>query len=133
MQALVGDIMKPEIVTLRPEESVEDALLKMRAASVPVAAVIDVHGCVVGIGSARDLSFFPPRATVAAAMVRQAMMVDVRADIPRAADLLAAHGRRHLVVAGATGRPVGIVSVLDVLRALRGDRLVHDAGRRPAA
>ena len=64
--------------------------------------------------SVRDLDEQTAGATAATA----ALMVDPEETVQRAAQLMTEHGTTHLVVVDADGRPVGILSTLDVAAAL---------------
>ena len=118
--ATVADVMKKEVLTVAPEDSIGDAAEKMTAADVGAVVVSD-FGRVIGILTERDLMRAVARRTHSSiARVREWMTSDpVTAppdmDAREAARTMLEQGFRHLPVV-ADGRPVGIVSLRDIAR-----------------
>lgn len=129
----VRDLMTTEIITLAASTTVDDAARSLTFHQVSGAPVLD-HGRIVGVVSKSDLVDPRYRGTPEARpTVREAMTRVVRAVRPgdpamMAVRLMANEGMHRALVVDERGKLVGIVSAMDVLRALsRGDRLqAHD-------
>ena len=114
----VAEVMKKEVLTVAPEDTIGEAAAKMTEADVGAVVVSD-FGRLIGILTERDLM----RATAgrthsSEARVREWMTaepVTVSEDTTpeEAAQTMLEHGFRHLPVM-RDGRVVGIVSVRDV-------------------
>jgi CBS domain-containing protein len=118
--ATVAEVMKKDVLTVAPEDSIGDAAEKMTDADVGAVVVSD-FGRVIGILTERDLMRAVARRTHSSiARVREWMTSDpVTAppdmDAREAAKTMLEQGFRHLPVV-ADGRPVGIVSLRDIAR-----------------
>src|ERR671936_1572263 len=118
--ATVADVMKKEVLTVAPEDSIGDAAEKMTTADVGAVVVSD-FGRVIGILTERDLMRAVARRTHSSiARVREWMTSDpVTAppdmDAREAARTMLEHGFRHLPVVDDE-MPVGIVSLRDIAR-----------------
>jgi CBS domain-containing protein len=118
--ATVAEVMKKDVLTVAPEDSIGDAAEKMTAADVGAVVVSD-FGRVIGILTERDLMRAVARRTHSSiARVREWMTSDpVTAppdmDAQEAARTMLERGFRHLPVI-ADGRPVGIISLRDIAR-----------------
>lgn len=108
--------MNRELLTLPPEASAAEARELLKRFAVGTAPVVDGSGRLLGIVSVRDLLDASGR--VALHMTRPAMCTGMSASISSAARQLAQSDRHHLVIVDGAGAPVGMVSTLDVLRAL---------------
>jgi len=130
------EIMSTPVVTLRSDSPVSSAAELLVEAGFGAAPVVDEHGALVGIADEADLVRgrvvpdgwqveTPPEVSVS-----QVMTCDVVAGGPDddVADTVATMLDRHIrsvpVVSG--GRPIGIVSRRDVLRAVAHRRLIAD-------
>jgi len=130
----VRDIMTTDVITLVASTSVEDAARSLTFHHVSGAPVLE-HGRIVGVLTKSDLVDPRYRSSEARAMtVRDAMTKAVRAVRPgdpvmMAVRLMVEENVHRVVVVDDGGRLAGIVSVMDVLRALvRGDYVqMHDA------
>jgi CBS domain-containing protein len=129
----VADVMHQGVLTCgrdEPLSAVAELMVRNRVHSVVVTDDPDKAGALWGVVSDLDL--------VAAACVRDlddqqagataataALTISPRETLQRAAQLMTEHGTAHLVVVDTeTLRPVGVLSTLDVARAL---------SRRPSA
>lgn len=128
----VRDIMTTDVITLAASTTVDDAARSLTFHQVGGAPVLD-HGRIVGVVSKSDLVDPRHRATGAAkATVRDAMTKVVRAVRPgdpamMAVRLMVNEGVHRAVVVDDRGKLVGIISPMDVLRALaRGEPLQAD-------
>ena len=129
----VRDIMTTDVITLVASTSVEDAARSLTFHQVSGAPVLE-RGRIVGVVTKSDL--VDPRYRASAGeqiTVRDAMTRAVRAVRPgdpvmMAVRLMADENVHRVVVVDDQGKLAGIVSAMDVLRALaRGDRVQqHD-------
>jgi CBS domain-containing protein len=116
----VAEVMKQEVLTVAPEDSIGEAAAKMTEADVGAVVVSD-FGRVIGILTERDVMRAVARRTHSSiTRVREWMTSDpVTAphdmDAQEAARTMLEHGFRHLPVM-QDGRAVGIVSLRDIAR-----------------
>jgi CBS domain-containing protein len=116
MARFVREIMNPELFTVRRDArsaDVLDAILEFGITAVPV---VDDERRPIGVTSLRDIA----RDGSDPLISTPALSVPADASIDDAARILAESGRHHLVVVGGDGRAVGMVSSLDLLRAVLG-------------
>jgi CBS-domain-containing membrane protein len=125
----VRDIMTPEVITLSGSTKVDDAARSLTFHQVGGAPVLD-HGHIVGVVSKSDLvdprfrATTPNMPTVREAMTRVVHAVRPGDPAMMAVRLMAHEAVHRAVVVDDHGKLVGIVSPMDVLRALaRGDAL----------
>ena len=130
----IRDIMTTDVITLVAQTSVEDAARSLTFHHVSGVPVLE-HGRIIGVVSKSDL--VDPRYRSSAAVkatVRDAMTRVVRAVRPGdtamlAVRLMVRENIHRAVVVDDAGKLVGIVSPMDVLRALaRGDDVQGDDG-----
>jgi len=125
MARVVREIMNSEVLTLRPDLPLIDARHQLRAFGVGAAPVVDQARKPVGVLSVKDILDTDGRA--ADRMSRPALCVPSSALVEDAARRLAATGVHHLVVVDGAGETVGMLSTLDLLRALLGMPTPHPA------
>jgi len=116
MPRTAQDIMNRELLAIRPDmptEQARDLLLMFRVGAMPV---LDDLRRPVGVISVRDL--LHPGGTTGERMSRPAICVSTSTPIEDAARQLARSDIHHLVVVDGAGMAVGMLSTLDVLRAL---------------
>lgn len=125
----VADIMVRSVVTLSPAETLAKAAETLAVMSVSGAPVCDGSARVVGVFSKSDVvdGLIDGRLG-AAALVKNHMTpltVSLRADEPvtAAVALMADRSIHRVVVLDADDRVVGIVSPLDILKAIHDGRL----------
>jgi CBS domain-containing protein len=119
--AIIGDVIKGEVVGVAPEDTLGEAAERMSEEGVGSAVVLD--GCrLIGILTERDLlEAVAGRVHTSEARVREWMTVDpVTASEEMTTDdairTMIDNGFRHLpVVVG--GRTVGVVSLRELMRA----------------
>ena len=117
-----GAIMTPNLVTVRPDASIEEAidlLLEQQISGLPVT---DDEGRLVGVITefallAMSYDRRVKNHTVSQHMTRDVVTVDVDDPINRVADLCIVHRVRRVPVM-KNGRLVGVIARRDVLRAL---------------
>lgn len=118
--ASVSEVMKREVLTVAPEDSIGDAAEKMTESDVGAVVVSD-FGRLIGILTERDVMHAVARRTHSSiARVREWMTSDpVTAppdmDAREAARTMLERGFRHLPVVDGE-MPVGIVSLRDIAR-----------------
>lgn len=133
----VGDVMTGDVVTVRPDTSVEDVVGLLDANDIVAAPVVDDDGALVGVVSASDVlrhetgmpdpqgkdgseegAWGKARARTAGALMSRPVFT-ARADwtIPRAARELRRRHVKQLPVVGDDGLLTGIVSRSDLLDA----------------
>jgi CBS domain-containing protein len=120
----VGELMKKDVLTVEPSDSIGEAAEKMNDAGVGAVVVTD-FGRIIGIITERDiLRAVASRTHSSTARVRQWMTGDpVTVERARpaeeAARMMLERNFRHLPVV-EEGRVLGIVSLRDVARAVVG-------------
>lgn len=127
MSATVREIMNPELFGVGPEVSVAFTREGILAMGITAAAVLDGNRRPLGVVSLRDLVGAREGAPTSERMTSPAVVVRDDARIADAARLIAETSYRHLVVVDEAGRAVGMVSAVDVVRALAGLPSRHPA------
>ena len=127
MAATVGEIMNRELFGVSPTDSTTSALNGILALSISSAPVLDDVGRPIGVVSLRDLVGPKSGDTVASRMSAPAVVALVGSRIEDVAKLIGETGHRHLVVVDERGRAIGMVSTVDVVRALMGLPVRHPA------
>jgi CBS domain-containing protein len=117
-----GAIMTPNLVTIRPEASIEEAIDLLLNEQISGLPVIDDDGRLVGVITEFALLAiaYDRRVkdhTVNQHMTRDLITVDADDPISRVADLCIVHRVRRVLVI-QEGRMVGVIARRDVLRAL---------------
>lgn len=123
---LVSHIMSVSPVTVKPDDTVEHAAKLMRSLGIGSVVVVDERERVVGLLTERDIVYRvvaearPPDTRVSEVMTVGVVTIKPEAPISEAARLMISMGIRHLVVVDEAGRPVGVVSLRDLARAVWG-------------
>lgn len=119
------DVMITDLVVLRPETSVHEAMTLLMSSDISGAPVVDAHGSVVGILTEKDClrAIFrasynqEPGGNVADYMSREVRTIQAETDLLEVIELfLRGPYRRFPVLAGT--RLVGQISRHDILRAV---------------
>ena len=121
----VEDIMSRELVYVSERALPKLAMPQILRFGITAVPVLDNEHRPIGVVSLRDLI---AGSDVADAMTSPAHVIPSKATIEEAARALATTDYHHLVVVSADGKAVGMVSSLDLLRAL-----VDVPARHPAA
>jgi CBS domain-containing protein len=115
------DRNRPEVVTIRPTDTVKDAADRMRAHSI-AALVVKSGAAITGLISDREIvhavSRYGERAlrmAVLEIVTHPTITIDPDDTLKRAMSLMTHHRIRHLPVI-ADGNLVGIVSIGDVVK-----------------
>ncbi len=118
--AIIRSLMKTEMITVKPDDSVADAARLMAQNQVGAVLVVE-GGAMKGIVSERDVvtrvvaEGKDPAATKISEIATEAVVgVDVNTHVRKCAELQSAMGVRHLPVT-EHGAPVGILSSRDFL------------------
>jgi len=114
--------MTPNLVTVRPDASVEEAIELMLREQVSGLPVLDEGGRLVGVITEFALLAIAydrrvKNHTVSQHMTRDLITVEVDDPVNRVADLCIVHRVRRVPVI-QNGRMVGVIARRDVLRAL---------------
>jgi len=128
----VSALMKRAPVTATADEDVLVALARMESAGARHLPVVDREGRLVGILSDRDLrgvvghafrassekdvAVRLPPTSVGDAMTRHPVTVPESATVAQAASSMVVHRIGALPVTDSSGRPIGVVSYVDVIR-----------------
>jgi predicted transcriptional regulator len=131
----VSDFMSRALVSVGPRTSLRELQTILEERDVSAVPVLDRGGALVGIVSSTDLlrvsrveidrgralsRVLPPPMTVGEIQRRDVVTVDADAPLRDAAHQMVAH-RIHRVIVLREGRPVGVLSTRDAMRAF----LVH--------
>jgi CBS domain-containing protein len=114
----------PTVITIRPEQTIRDALLQLASHNIGALVVVDEAIRPVGIISERDIVRAAGRdesvfgVTVSTIMTRQVIIGQPSDDLLAVGNTMTERRIRHLPVVDA-GRLVGIVSIGDVVKAQR--------------
>lgn len=118
--AIIGTLMKTEMITVKPDDLVSDAARSMSQNHVGAVLVIE-NGEMKGILSERDVvtrvvaeGRDPATTTVSEIATDVVVDVDVGTHVRKCAEMQYAMGVRHLPVTD-NGKPVGILSSRDFL------------------
>jgi CBS domain-containing protein len=115
MPAAIRDFMNPQLVYIREGTRPEIALRRILDFGITAVPVLDDDDRPVGIVSLRDLADERKRET---RVTEPAISIGVEESIPIAAAKLAEMGVHHLVVVDGSGRAMGMLSAVDIVRAL---------------
>ena len=115
MARYVREIINPEFFAVEADSRGADVLEWLLEFGITAVPVVDDHGRPIGVTSLRDLVQKKPVPISAPALT-----VGGSETVEDAARILAESGRHHLVVVGGDGRAIGMVSSLDLLRAVMG-------------
>ncbi len=115
------DIMRHDnLVTASPQEKIIDVVRKMHENKVGSVLIVDDHK-LVGIFTERDLVRIIAEGgkldqPVGNAMSRNLIVVSPQDSIAIVASKMIEHWIRHIPVVDKEGKPIGIISIRDVLR-----------------
>jgi CBS domain-containing protein len=117
-----GAIMTPNLVTVRPEASIEEAIDLLLREQISGLPVLDDDDRLVGVITEFALLAIAydkrvKNHTVSQHMTRELITVDIDDPVSRVADLCIVHRVRRVPVV-KEGRMVGVIARRDVLRAL---------------
>jgi CBS domain-containing protein len=116
----IREIMSLDLFSLRPTDTVEDAIGFFLALGITAAPVLDAGGGLAGMVSLRELLAHRRAATVSEIVHLPAAAISEELRIEDAARMLAERDAHQAVVVDCAGKAVGMVSALDVVRGLVG-------------
>lgn len=125
MARTVDEIMNRELLTVRPGTTIREVRDLLRSFSVGAVPVVDDASRPLGVLSLRDM--LEADGVAAERMARPAICVSMSTRIDHAAHQLAASDMHHLIVVDGAGAAVGMLSTLDLLRAVLGVPARHPA------
>jgi CBS domain-containing protein len=115
--AHVGDVMRHGVISCEPDASLR-AVARIMASYHVHAVVVALAGDVWGIVSAVDVLQLAgsdgERLTAGEIAATEYVTVGPDAPLAEAAQLMREHEVAHLIVTGAGGNPVGVLSTLDI-------------------
>ena len=120
----VADLMSSELFSVSADATLEDASFQLSAELMSGAPVREEDGTIVGIVSKSDIVVASSDGKPPSMMkVRDVMHRDVWSvtrDLParQAAALMAERGAHRVMVADATGKPIGMLTSMDIVRAV---------------
>lgn len=118
--ATIRDVMTPGPITVRPGDSVKEALELLIQHEISGLPVVDEKSQIVGVLSEKDLLklFSEPTArTVGSVMTRIPMAIDVDAGLVEVFDCLLAYDFRRVLIQ-EQGKLVGVISRSDLMPAI---------------
>ena len=137
----VADVMTRPVLTVRADDSIEQAAALLAGSAITAAPVIDAEGDLIGIVSEGDLlraqaagapdagrrgTAGRRAAVVADVMTRDVMVMTSDADLSDIATMMLRHNLRSVPIVDDVAQVVGILSRLDLLRAyVRSDDTVQ--------
>ena len=116
MKMRVADYMTRNVVTLKPENTVADAIELIKKTGHDSFPVVDSDMKVVGYVSAVDIVGVDPRTKIRDVMSRQLYVAREFMDLRDAARIMFRTGHSKLPVVDESNRLVGIISNADVIR-----------------
>jgi len=120
----VLDYVRRSPVTVKPDTPIRDAVRVMFEGSIGSVVIVDDSGRPVGIFTERDLvrvvaQGAPLEAPVGSVMTRDPVTVKAGDSIVKAAIIMSERRIRHLPVVDDNGVLVGVISIRDVVDALK--------------
>ncbi|MET1101378.1 MAG: CBS domain-containing protein [Pyrodictiaceae archaeon] len=120
--ASIRDVMRTEpLVKAKPDDSVFKAVTLMHENNVGSVLVVDNEGRLVGIFTERDLVHIVAErrsldTRLEEVMTRKLVTASPDESLAIVASRMIEHGIRHIPVVDSEGRPIGVVSIRDLLR-----------------
>src|SRR5207253_2211913 len=118
-----ADLMKHDVESCWSEDPVCDVAARMRARNVGFLPVVDDDGTVIGTITDRDLAIrvladdLPSYVPVGRVMSRGVVMCAPEASLREAEELMRRNRKSRIVCVDQHGRPVGVISLSDVVGA----------------
>jgi CBS domain-containing protein len=127
MTVSVRDIMRKDLHTIAESSSTQDTAKMMNDLKVSSLLVVDTHGNPIGLVTERDLvrkacikDKLSSQVTNKEVMSSPLITIDAKSSPSLTIDLMLKNNIRHLLVveneSGKSGRPVGIITPLDLMR-----------------
>ena len=125
------EIMKRNVESLSPRNTIEDAALRMRDQNVGFLPVCDPSKKVLGTLTDRDIvvrciaARAPMSTLVETVMTREVVACRPQDDILRAEQLMAQHAKSRIMCIDEGGRLVGVISLSDIAQIEDGARALE--------
>ena len=115
----IREVMKSNVVSVRPETPVKEAISKLVEFKISGMPVVDADNTLVGVISEKDIlrMFYEKHDTVGELMTPNPQKVAVGDDLVEVIDMLMASNFRRVLIHEA-GKLVGLVSRADLMPAL---------------
>jgi CBS domain-containing protein len=128
-----GGLMNPDFVSVRAEATVAQALARVRASElapqqVSLVCLVDEAGKLVGAVSLAELIRADEQERVSALIEAPTPTVVTEADVPEVARVMTDYNLVAMPVVESDGKPVGVISVDDVLELLLPEEWRRRAG-----
>jgi CBS domain-containing protein len=120
MAIAVREIMNHEVIRLRPDDRVGDAIRSLVDAELSAGPVVDRSGAVIGMISLRDLVAANADETVVLRMSPEIGQLGGADTVEEAARLIGQTGLHHVPVVDDHGQLIGVLASTDVVRELAG-------------
>jgi len=133
-----AEVMKTDVVTVTPGDTVHVAARRMRDADVGFLPVCDAEGKVLGTLTDRDVAIrlvaddLPGTCAVENIMSREVVACRPGDEIAHVEQLMAEYRKSRIIVTDEAGRLFGVISLSDVAR-LEGPRRTATTMRRVAS
>jgi magnesium transporter len=119
-----GGIMLPDFIALKEETTAREAIDALQKDYVDIEMpfylyVVDDHGRLVGVISLRQLVVVPPHTRLKAIMTTDVVSVQTNTDQEEVARIVARYNILAVPVVDESSKPVGIVTVDDVIDIIR--------------
>ncbi len=117
----IRQLIKRNLVTVEECISIRDAARIMEKHNVGLLVVVNNDGRMVGVISERDIARLVAegvdldRTPVKEVARREVVTVREDESVAKAALLMKRHGIRHLVVVNHEGKPIGVISIRDLI------------------
>ena len=114
--ATIRSIMTKDLITVRPETGLRDAVQLLIQHGITGLPVVDEAGHIMGVLSEKDLlkAFYEDAKTVEALMTKDPECVGVDAELVEVFDILMTNSFRRILVQ-EDGKLVGLVSRADLM------------------
>jgi CBS domain-containing protein len=122
------EIMKQDLESVSPRDTVEDAARRMREENIGFLPVCDESGKVLGTLTDRDIAVRvvaarkPASTNVEDVMTREVIACNPKDDMREAEHAMAEHHKSRIVCVDDQGTLVGVISLSDIVR--------HEGARR---
>jgi CBS domain-containing protein/sporulation protein YlmC with PRC-barrel domain len=118
-----GGMMNPDFISVPADATVDEALARVRASElgpqqVSIVCVVDDQGKLVGTLTLAELVRADPHQRLKLIADSSLPAVATEADLPEVARVMSDYNMTAIPVVDANGKPVGIISVDDVLEEL---------------
>jgi hypothetical protein len=120
MSRYIREIINPELFFAKPDHTAGEVLGHLLGLGISAAPVTEADSFPLGIVTVRDLVGASATDLVSDYMSSPPLVVDTSAPVALAARLMSEAGLHHLLVVDSEARLAGIVSAVDVMRALIG-------------